>query len=249
MTKPALCLTGFLVSVPYAPVLAQSAEGGVQTGPLVVIAGILLIIIVGSAFVIRRFQFATKAKSAPVAPEVPANVVPLEPQEDVTSSDNPSPTFEEEEAARRKIDRLSVVLSDTQQSLTVIDEKLKARHAETEEQLGLLDIAKRQHDVAFQEIQATRGLLDFHKNSLKHMGEADSLRRMELENAIREASRAVIKTDKEQAEREERIRTHQSRIADLQRECEYLDQEQDRLQAEAQYLSRQINQLQPRQAA
>ncbi|GAB5518919.1 MAG: hypothetical protein RhofKO_11700 [Rhodothermales bacterium] len=180
---------------------------------------------------------------------IPTNVVPLGRSDAPPPAETVSPSFEEEEATRRKVDRLSVALSDTQQSLAFLKEKRAARQAEVQDQRELLGIAKRQHDVAFQEIQATRGLLDFHKHSLKHMGDADSHRKMELEDAIREASRAVIKTDKEQAEREERIRTHQARITDLEQECEYLDQEQDRLQTQADQITRQLTHLQPRQAA
>ncbi|MEM6646545.1 MAG: hypothetical protein AAF730_09865, partial [Bacteroidota bacterium] len=135
------------------------------------------------------------------------------------------------------------------QSVAILAEKREAKNAELSAQANLLHVAKRRHDVAFQEIQATRGLLDFHKRSLSHMGDDDTHRRMELQDAIREASLAVIQTDKAQAEREERIRLYQARISSLRQECDFLDQEQHRLTHESKRIEQRLDQLAPRRAA
>jgi len=243
-----------LAATPVAPVHAQSTSGG-GVGTLVLIVLILGSILVASAVILRRFKFVrdAKGKASHVAPVAPA---PTSPATDGTSEAVPELTAAEEDAAyeaaqavQRERNRLSVILSDTTQAVALIAEKRAAKQAALSEQADLLNVAKRQHDAAFQEIQATRGLLDFHKHSLQHMGEEELHRKMELQDAIREASLAVIKTDKEQANRAERIRQHQSRIASLKQECDFLSEEEKRLTYEARRIEQHLEQTHPRQAA
>ncbi|MEM1095488.1 MAG: hypothetical protein AAGJ10_12880 [Bacteroidota bacterium] len=240
-----------LAVIPIAPVHAQSTSGG-GMGSLVVVVLILGGIIVASALVLRRFKFARKgtAKAPRVAPAPPA---PVATATSDTSKAVPVPSAAEEDAAyeaeQRKRNRLRVILRDTTQSVALIAAKREDKETALAEQADLLNTAKQQHDAAFAEIQATRGLLDFHKRSLQHMGEADTHRKMELQDAIREASLAVIQTDKEQAEREERIRLHQSRIADLKQECDFLSEEEKRLTHEAKQIEQRLEQGHLRHAA
>ncbi|MEM6644782.1 MAG: hypothetical protein AAF730_00870, partial [Bacteroidota bacterium] len=79
MSKWICALPVGLIVIPAVPVYAQSASGDASMGPVVLVLLILGVIVVGSAMVIRRFQFASKAKPSPTSAPQPTKMADEDP--------------------------------------------------------------------------------------------------------------------------------------------------------------------------